>query len=270
MKITRHTPTQLILEHRPIAAAVIVALFALMIALFGLAVPRTAGALKLTLYLMAGGFGLVAVMTVVRVQLVMDAQTQTARMSRKTWRGLEVADFPLGAVNTFRIDPFVNSKTPRYTHFDVTGGETAGSYVFCIWNPRSEKQATARINKINAWLGQHALAQTAAGVEDTPQGEMGADAAASNQTAGDGGQAPMIADDRIAFDVDDARAETGADTETHTGVETGGGGDALIGADTGTDDTASGDAASGSDAQGTASGAALVKAVPPQANPKET
>ncbi len=198
MKITRDTPEQMVLEKRPVARAVLVALFGLAFALFALVLPKDAGALKLTLYLVAAGFGAGSLLTLERVQMVMDRSSGAARMSRRTWRGLEVAEFALQDLQSFRLDPYVDKNTPRHMHFTVTGGETAGSYVFCLWNPMLEKKAAAQINRINAWIGRAHLSERAPAASGQTDEQTGADTAP---------ETPALEDDRIAFETARAMQE---------------------------------------------------------------
>ncbi|GAA6188944.1 hypothetical protein [Litorivita sp. NS0012-18] len=211
MKITRDTPEQMILEKRPVARAVLVALFGLAFALFALVLPKDAGALKLTLYLVAAGFGAGSLLTLERVQMVMDRSSGAARMSRRTWRGLEVAEFALQDLQSFRLDPYVDKNTPRHMHFAVTGGETAGSYVFCLWNPMLEKKAAAQINRINAWIGRAHLSERAPAASEQTEEQSAEQTAAqpAEQADEQNGEhtaepmtpeGPAFEDERIAFE----------------------------------------------------------------------
>lgn len=152
MKITRNTPTQLIVENNPIWLAIAVTLFALVFVAAGLAMIRT----EPVAGIMMTGFAILAAVVfniafTRRTQLILDSTKNLIELRRRSWFGYSKMTWELRYLDRAIVEVSRSGDTNTYrAALIITGGMDAGTHPLTLVYS-SGKGADRAKTAINDW-----------------------------------------------------------------------------------------------------------------------
>jgi len=156
MNVKRNTPTQLIVENNPWFFAIIITFFALGMVVFSvtLMVQESILAGLFVLFVSAIIFPLTLYFIVQRVQIILDTNSQTMTIRRRTLRKYTEVKHDLKHLSHAEIDTYHDPKDGSKTHcpiFVLSGGMSAGRHPMTSTH-QSGRGPGRIVRAVNTWL----------------------------------------------------------------------------------------------------------------------